>query len=286
MLVNKSIFSDTKGNALRLSSVFQTEQPVSFQNFSAKYVVSGNENYTINNRKIAVKQGEYVIGNKNTTSSVLIDAALPAKGICIDIAKEYISEIIDYRYQNPITFSHFLFEQDWVVQKYNVNNTSLGYALHQLANEFENLNTGFSKINSELFFTIAECIVKDQSTIFQNFSRLKTIKQETTGRLFNYSYDAKNYIDEHFLERISIEQMASEAKLSEYHFIRLFKTIFNTTPYQYLIQKRLTYAKELLQQRVAIQEVAFLTSFADSASFCKAFKSAFGCTPKQFAKVN
>jgi AraC-like DNA-binding protein len=286
MLVNKSIFSDGNGNALRLSSVFQTEQPVHFQNFSAKYVVSGNENYTINNRKLAVKEGEYVIGNKNTTSSVLIDTISPAKGICIDIAKEYLTEIIDYHYQNPTSFSHFLFEQDWVVQKYNVKNTSLGYALYQLANAFENLNTGAATINSELFYTTAECIVKDQSTIFQNFSRLKSVKQETTGRLFNYSYDAKNYIDEHFLERISLEQIASEAKLSEYHFIRLFKTIFNSTPYQYLIQKRLSYAKELLGQRVPIQEVAFLTSFADSASFCKAIKLAYGYTPKQFAKVN
>jgi methylphosphotriester-DNA--protein-cysteine methyltransferase len=99
--------------------------------------------------------------------------------------------------------------------------------LNQLANEFENLNGGISKINNELFFAVAECIVKDQSNIFQSFSRLKAAKQETTTRLFNFCCDAKNYIDNNFLEKISIEQIAGEAKLSEYHFIRLFKTIFN-----------------------------------------------------------
>lgn len=284
--MNKAIFKDSKGNELRLSSVMQADQEVTFQNFSAKYVVSGNENYAINTRKIAVKQGEYVIGNKNTTSSVLIDTFSPVKGICIDIAKEYITEIIDYHYQNPGLFSKFLFEQEWVAQKYSVENTSLGYALHQLANEFENLNSGFSQINNELFFAVAECIVKDQSNIFKSFGRMKVAKQETTGRLFNYSCDAKNYIDKFFLEKISIEQIASEAKLSEYHFIRLFKTIFNTTPYQYIIQKRLTYSKQLLLQKTSIQDTAFLTSFSDSASYCKAFKSSYGCTPKQYAIIN
>lgn len=284
--MNKTIFTDSKGNEIRLSSVMHADQKVKFQNFSAKYVVSGTENYTVNNRKIAVKKGEYVIGNTNTTSSVFIDTITAAQGICIDIARDYIAEIIDYHYENPKDFSNFLFEQEWVTQKYQVENTSLGYALQQLGKEFENLNSGISKINSELFFAVAECIVKDQSNIFQSFSRLKTIKQETTGRLFNYSYDAKNYIDNNFLEKISTSEIATEAKLSEYHFIRLFKTIFNTTPYQYIIQKRLSYSKELLLQKNSIQDTAILTSFADSAAFCKAFKLAYGYTPKQFVKSN
>ncbi|WP_445454215.1 helix-turn-helix transcriptional regulator [Flavobacterium sp. 25HG05S-40] len=284
--MNKTIFKDPKGNELRLSSVFQADQEVSFQNFSAKYVAFGNENYTVNQRKIAVQQGEYIIGNKNTISNVFIDSLSPAKGICIDIAQEYLTEIIAYHFKDTTAFSAFLFEQEWVSQKYNVENTSLGYALQQLAAEFENLNSGCSTIHSELFYAVAECIVKDQSDVFTQYNRLKTVKQETTGRLFNYGCDAKNYMDSHFLSKISLDQIASEAKLSEYHFIRLFKTLFNTTPYQYLIQKRLAYAKVLLLEKTSIQDTAFLTSFADSASFCKAFKSAYGLTPKQFAAIN
>ncbi|MFN3969246.1 helix-turn-helix transcriptional regulator [Flavobacterium sp.] len=286
MLINKNIFSDNNGNELRLSSVFQTDQEVNFQNFSAKYVVSGNEKYTLNNRKISLKEGEYVIGNKHTTSSVLIDNDSPVNGICIDIAKELITEIIDYQYQNTIAFSDFLFEQEWMVQKYNVKNTCLGYALHQLSNDFDDLSKGNSKVNKELFYAVAECIVKDQSQIFQSFNALKSVKEETNGRLFNFIYEAKNYMDDYFLEKINIELIAREAKLSEYHFIRLFKTIFSITPYQYIIHKRLEHSKKLLIQKKALQEVAFLTSFADSASFCKAFKCKYGYTPKQFSIVN
>ena len=286
MVINKNIFSDNNGNELRLSSISQTDQKVKFQNFSAKYVVSGNEFYTINNRKFTIKQGEYVIGNKHTDSSVLIDNASPVNGICIDIAKELITEIIDYQYQNTKAFSDFLFEQEWMVQKYNANNTSLGHALHQLSNNFDSLSQGNSTVHKELFYAVAECIVKDQSQIFQSFNALKSVKQETNGRLFNFIYETKNYIDEYCLEKINIELMAREARLSEYHFIRMFKTVFNITPYQYTIQQRLAYSKKLLLQKHSIQEIAFLTSFADSASFCKAFKAKYGCTPKQFTIVN
>ena len=65
MLTNKVLFSDKLGNEIRFSSVIQTEQKVKFQNFSVKYVVSGIENYNLNNRKLITKKGEYVVGNKN-----------------------------------------------------------------------------------------------------------------------------------------------------------------------------------------------------------------------------
>jgi AraC family transcriptional regulator len=286
MLMNKKIYSDATGNELRLSSVLQTEQQVYFTTFSAKYVVSGDENYTINNRKVKVKQGEYVIGNKNTASSVLIDNSKPVMGICVDVAKDLINEVVNYQFENPISFSDFLFEHEWMAQKYEVQHTHLGYALQQLSKEFDNLKTEGTKVNNELFYAIAECIVKDQSIAFESFSKLNSVKQETNGRLFNFICDAKNYIDDFYLEKITIENIASASKLSEYHFIRLFKTIYNITPYQYILQKRLAYSKELLAQNLAIQDIAFLTSFADSAAYCKSFKATYGFTPKQFIKTN
>ncbi|WP_181248472.1 helix-turn-helix transcriptional regulator [Flavobacterium magnum] len=169
-----------------------------------------------------------------------------------------------------------------MVQKYNVKNTSLGQALGLLSNDFENLNNGNIKINKELFYAIAECIVKDQSAVFQSFNTLKSVKQETNGRLFNFIYDAKNYIDDHFLEKINIEIIAREAKLSEYHFIRLFKSIFNTTPYKYVTKKRLDFASQLLEHQYPISNVAVLLGYSDIPAFSNAFKQHYGFSPNKF----
>lgn len=282
MLVNKSIFSDKDGNALRVSSVIHADQEVNFNHFSAKYVVSGNENYTINNKKFDLKEGDYVIGNRNTNSKVFIDQPAHVNGICVDISKEIISEIIDYNYKKPSDFSRFLFEQDWMVQKYNTKNTQLGYALSQIATEFENLKNGSSVVNRELFFSIGECMVKDQSRVFESFNRLTSVKEETNGRLFNFVYDAKKYIDENFLENIDIEKISREAKLSEYHFIRLFKDVFNTTPYKYVIQKRLELALELLNNQYKTSEISSILGYTDIPAFSKAFKNQYGYSPSAY----
>jgi AraC-like DNA-binding protein len=281
MLYIKNIFLDSEGNALRLSSVTQTEQQVQFQNFSAKYVVSGNENYVLNNRKIKIKEGEYVIGNKNINSNVLIDHSEPVKGICIDIAKDIFTEIIDYQFENSIHFSRFLFDQEWVSQKYQTKYTSLGYALNQLSKKFNSLEKGSSQINKELFYVIAECVIKDQSQVFKGFSNLKAVKEETKGRLFNYVYDAKNFIDINFLESINIELIAKEAKLSEYHFIRLFKTIFNTTPHKYIIKKKLELALDLIKNKYSITDISLILGYNDTAAFSNAFKNYFGHSPNK-----
>lgn len=286
MLVNKTIFTDTMGNELRFSLVNQIAQEVKFSGFSAKYVVSGSELYALNHKKIIVNSGEYLIGNQNTASKVLIDSPNTVKGICIDVAKTILTDVMAYKFEKTEALSDFLFEQEWMVQKYNSQNTTLGYALQKLSDNFENLYSGNTAISNELFYAVAECIVNDQSEIFQRFNRLKAVKQATNGRLFTFVYDAKNYIDQNFLEKINLENIAREAKLSEYHFLRLFKTVFNITPYQYILKKRLEYSRILLQQGYGIQDIALLTSFADSAAYSKAFKSAFGCTPKQFADKN
>lgn len=274
------------GNELRFSLVNQIAQEVKFSGFSAKYVVSGSELYTLNHKKIIVNSGEYLIGNQNTASKVLIDSPNTVKGICIDVAKTILTDVMAYKFEKTEALSDFLFEQEWMVQKYNSQNTTLGYALQKLSDNFENLYSGNTTISNELFYAVAECIVNDQSEIFQRFNRLKAVKQATNGRLFTFVYDAKNYIDQNFLEKINLENIAREAKLSEYHFLRLFKTVFNITPYQYILKKRLEYSRILLQQGYGIQDIALLTSFADSAAYSKAFKSAFGCTPKQFADKN
>ena len=92
-------------------------------------------------------------------------------------------------------------------------------------------------------------------------------------------------MDDYFLEKINIENIAREAKLSEYHFIRLFKTVFNTTPYKYIIQKRLHFAIELLENHHTISDISTHLGYTDVPAFSNAFKQHFGFSPKQY-KIN
>lgn len=286
MLINKTIVSDGEGNELRLSSVYEFENSINFYNFSAKYVVDGEENYTINQKKYNIKKGEYVVGNQNTFASILIDSIKPVQGICVDISEEKINEVINYSFSKNDSFLNFLSNEELILNKYNSGNTKLGVALTTIANQFDSLLQTPSLANNELFYSIAECIVIDQSRIYKQYTNLQCSKEITSKRLFQFVYAAKDFIDSNFQDKINSKQMAGYANLSEYHFIRLFKSVFNQTPYQYLLFKRLEYSKLLLLDKCPTKEVAYQTGFADVQAFSKAFKANFGTTPTVFKNSN
>jgi len=284
MLENKKIINDEFGNEVRFSKLLQFENQVNFFDFSAKYVVFGDEYYTINGKQFKVSSGEYIVGNEHIDAAIVIDSNETVSGICIDISKDKISEIIDYNYENNDQFKKFLFDQEWLVNKYKVEHTHLGYAMHQIASKIEAIANGKNVLNNEIFYTVAECIVKDQELIFSQFKNLKAVKEDTNGRLLNFIYDSKNFIDSNYLENISLEEIAKESKLSQYHYIRLFKKVFNTTPYQYIIQKRLEHSKNLITDGFSIMEAAYSSGFSGPANFSRAYKNYFGVPPKKDCK--
>ncbi len=68
--------------------------------------------------------------------------------------------------------------------------------------------------------------------------------------LYRRIVQAKLYIDKHFDEEIDLDNIADEAYFSKFHFIKLFKSIYQKTPHQYLMIVRLEKAKTLLKEGV------------------------------------
>jgi AraC family transcriptional regulator len=92
------------------------------------------------------------------------------------------------------------------------------------------------------------------------------------------------YIEEHLDIGLSLEQMATVASLSAYHFARQFKAATGLPPHQYVILRRVERAKQLLQAGtdLSLAEVALRAGFSDQSQFCHHFKRLVGVTPGQF----
>ena len=60
---------------------------------------------------------------------------------------------------------------------------------------------------------------------------------------------ARRFIDECYDLPLDLTEISKQACLSRYHFLRLFRDTFDTTPHQYLIHRRIEKAKELLRLR-------------------------------------
>jgi len=96
---------------------------------------------------------------------------------------------------------------------------------------------------------------------------------------------AVEYINEHLAEDISLEALAGSVGLSPFHFSRLFKRSTGFAPHQYLIQRRVERAKEmLLSSRITIAQVAVQNGFCDQSHLTAHFKRVYGVAPKAFLR--
>ena len=91
------------------------------------------------------------------------------------------------------------------------------------------------------------------------------------------------YINEHYTDAISLEQIASYFHMSPKYFSRYFKTTFHTSFTEYILHLRLEYAISLLNTfELTITEIALQSGFSSCSYFNKCFKKAFGKSPKKY----
>jgi AraC-like DNA-binding protein len=70
--------------------------------------------------------------------------------------------------------------------------------------------------------------------------------------------------------------------LTRYDLARQFRLLCGTSPYRYLLRRRLEFAREQIARRRPLSEVAFDAGFADQAHFSRLFKATFGLTPARY----
>jgi len=94
---------------------------------------------------------------------------------------------------------------------------------------------------------------------------------------------AKSYIFEHFGDNISLKVLASHCHVSLFHFSRIFKTILQVSPHQYLMAVRLDHAKLLLgTTEQPIADIVYTCGFNSIEHFATAFRQRFKMTPTHY----
>lgn len=91
------------------------------------------------------------------------------------------------------------------------------------------------------------------------------------------------YIQEHIQEELRVEELARNALISPYHFIRVFKKETDMTPHEYIINYRIRIAKILLvESNMSINDICYESGFSSASVFCAAFKKCVGVTPTAY----
>ena len=122
--------------------------------------------------------------------------------------------------------------------------------------------------------------------ILMKCARSQVLERHAQEQAWYVFRSAKEYIEDNFLELGGMEDVATGAGLCSAYISRLFKRYHHMSPYQFLLQKKMEHALELLrQQNMTVQQAAALTGYEDPFHFSRIFKKFKGISPSQVRNV-
>ncbi|MGE3537443.1 MAG: helix-turn-helix domain-containing protein [Candidatus Tectimicrobiota bacterium] len=92
-----------------------------------------------------------------------------------------------------------------------------------------------------------------------------------------------DYINAHLEQQITLAELAGLAQVSARHFLRMFKQSTGLAPHQYVLERRLLRAQELLRfSQLPLADIAFRVGFRTQSHFTQSFRRATGLTPRAY----
>jgi len=283
MIGFRTIYPLRTGNKLVYSSFPAFEEPKKVTaSLSIKYSHHGTEQYEVRGKGYDVKTGEFLFIPPNDPFYTLIDSDTEVIGLCIDIEQGILKEAAaallckeEDLLANPGITQPFALLPDFC---YKTSGGQLGAYLQQLGAWAENDELCLG--STEFFYTLAQTVLRQHLPFIQQAGRIKTVRPATQKELLRRLLLAKELMEEEFAKDLDIRACAKVACLSPFHFIRSFKQVFGVTPHQYILQKRLVFAKQqLLYSPYSVNDIALFCGFANAPQFIALFKKREGITP-------
>lgn len=95
----------------------------------------------------------------------------------------------------------------------------------------------------------------------------------------------KHYIDQHFKEALSLDQLAERVHMNKYYLAHTFKEEYGISPINYMITRRIVESKYLLAETdLSLSQIAHLLGFSSPSYFSQAFRKTQGVSPIDYRK--
>ena len=160
----------------------------------------------------------------------------------------------------------------------------LNHILLQMRNEYFSKNE-FAELT--IFSLLLNLFVKlgtNHLSTMDLFPSVRPYKQKEYVNKFN---DVMDYIDAHYMDEFTLEDIASAIGFSKYHFSRLFKQYTGFSFCTYICNRRIKVAEELLEQPdLSITEIAMQSGFPSISTFNRVFRQQKNCSPSKYREKN
>ena len=140
-------------------------------------------------------------------------------------------------------------------------------------------------LDDNMFYVKAEALKMLYCGI-TNYSKYKDAsKRKYNRKHLEQIASAKAKIDDNPLEQYSISELAEFCEISPTYFKKIFRECFGLQPHQYMIQRRVEKAKEMLEHTdMSILHISEELGFASSSRFSNTFKKEYGYLPSAYRR--
>ena len=262
-----------------------------FRSFSLKYVVDRCIYYKVGNREHAVPQGNFLLACKQPDVNAYFDSKNTVKSICIDICPATVAEAFTVlTAQEDHDFDNYLAGYFKVPEFFEavcpVNAANFSNKLNELVLSIRE-GRAEDYIDREWFLDLVEKIIFHEYGNYLALKGIQSVKLETRKEILHRLKIAKQYMDGEYLSIEEINQVAVFCNMSEFHFFRSFRQAFGISPYQYLLNKRLETARQLIVSgHLSVTDIAAHCNFPDIYTFSKAFKRRYAVAPSRLSATN
>ena len=251
---------------------------------SIKCTFQGEEEYFIRNRRYKVNRDQFLLVNEGTWYSSAIQNSGSTESFSIFFSPAVVKACLAAHCENAESGIddpfHIIHPDTKFIEKLFTPSgrtaETIGYLRH-LSFRFEENSFQIEELLHRLF----DEILMEQTRCYSEINSIPGIKKSTRLELYRRLNYAKDYMKSNYQEQMGLKKLSQLAMLSPEYFLRAFKKVYGTTPYQFLLDVRLNRAKEMIlaNEMVSITEVSSLVGWYDLASFSKSFKRKFGCSP-------
>jgi AraC family transcriptional regulator len=278
-----------EGNRVTYSSFHHCEvEQYHAATYSIKYVLQGTEHYFVKGKKFSVSEGNFLLVNNDQPIDFYIRSRKRVNGFCIHLEEGLLQEMYTQLLHGEERLLDHPGERVGIPPfeeiLYSDKENGLGGYLQEMARNFDKGTETIAADPTALYYHLSQHLLLVQNSFPKASGRLEVVRNSTKQELVRRLEMAREMLDEEALGSMNIEAVAQGCALSGSHLFRSFKKLYGVSPYQYLLQRRIERAAELLSRReMSAREVAMVCGFADGASFSKAFKKVRGVAPKAFS---
>ncbi|MFN7115387.1 MAG: helix-turn-helix domain-containing protein [Saprospiraceae bacterium] len=251
---------------------------------SIKTFLGGNALYKVGKGFFQVEPDSYLILNDRQHYAINIESPVKVTSFVLFFKRELAVDV----YQNLLTSSELLLEQPasnpqpyFFERTYPKDHLVTPFLAHWYQHFVTIKNQPL--LQEEYFHRLLERMLLAQQQVRYELHQLNFVKCTTREEIYRRVYVAKEYLHACYADKITLEQLATIAGMSENHLLRSFKQIFHISPYQYLKKLRLEKARNLLEySTLSISEICYSVGFESLSSFSWLFKQTTGYAPEKF----